>query len=205
MPTRPPARDDVCASFAAMFVLQNSAVFAYTHAMRNANSLIDPYRHMEWANALLWTLIVDNDKTRENDDFLRRMRHIHQTESAFLQVWKGESIGFDDGETSDPFELVRFARGVCGGLMGFVATVDPSRFDEVVTVPWARRFGAVSGFESQPSTLFDTIFQLCAHGVHHRAQINTLFRGVNVTPPFIDYIGWVWRGRPDAVWPDGPV
>ena len=60
-----------------------------------------------------WTLIVDNDKTRVNDDFLRRMRHIHQTESAFLQVWKGEPVGFEDGETSDPFERAhRIALGV---------------------------------------------------------------------------------------------
>lgn len=182
--------------------MYGGAPFAYTFAMRNANPVVDPYRHMEWANAVLWTLIIDNEDARVNDEFLRRMRHVHQTENAFLQVWKGERIDQNAGETSDPFELIRFARDVSAELLSFVRTEAPSRFDEPVIVPWARRFGAVSGFDPQPTTMYDTIFQLCAHGVHHRAQVNPLLRTVNVTPPFIDYIGWVWRGQPDAAWPD---
>lgn len=71
-----------------------------------------------------------------------------------------------------------------------------------ILLPWASYFGEANAFDPAKTTLFDTFYQLCAHGVHHRAQINTLLRELGISPPLIDYIGWAWRGRPDPVWPE---
>lgn len=41
------------------------------------------------------------------------------------------------------------------------------------------------------STLHDILFHLINHGTHHRAQISTLLRQHQITPPATDYIFWV--------------
>ncbi|RPI19811.1 MAG: hypothetical protein EHM58_00010 [Ignavibacteriae bacterium] len=39
----------------------------------------------------------------------------------------------------------------------------------------------------------DMALQLNYHSIHHRAQIATLLREQEIPPPFLDYIGRVWK------------
>ena len=57
------------------------------------------------------------------------------------------------------------------------------------------------GVPAAVTTLGETVFQVWAHTTAHRAQVNTRLRDAGVTPPLVDYIGWLWAGRPQADWP----
>jgi uncharacterized damage-inducible protein DinB len=51
------------------------------------------------------------------------------------------------------------------------------------------------------TTMGDTMLQVALHTIYHRGQVNMRLREVGGTPPLVDYIAWVWFGRPDASWP----
>jgi uncharacterized damage-inducible protein DinB len=50
------------------------------------------------------------------------------------------------------------------------------------------------------ATVGETAFQVVSHSTHHRAQANTRLRAVGGDPPLVDYIAWIWFGRPAAPW-----
>jgi uncharacterized damage-inducible protein DinB len=45
------------------------------------------------------------------------------------------------------------------------------------------------------------MLQVALHSVHHRAQVSMRLRELAAAPPQVDYIDWLWRGRPAAEWP----
>jgi uncharacterized damage-inducible protein DinB len=49
-------------------------------------------------------------------------------------------------------------------------------------------------------TLAQTIFQVTSHSTYHRGQVNARLREVGAEPPLVDYIAWVWFGKPDPDW-----
>jgi uncharacterized damage-inducible protein DinB len=51
------------------------------------------------------------------------------------------------------------------------------------------------------TTLGETMLQIASHSTHHRAQNNSQLRELGAKPPLVDYIAWLWSGRPDAEWP----
>ena len=63
---------------------------------------------------------------------------------------------------------------------------------------WAERISYVnSKGESWTSEVRDVLTHVFAHGVHHRAQIVTLFRQAGMTPPYVDFIEAARRGHLD--------
>jgi uncharacterized damage-inducible protein DinB len=39
------------------------------------------------------------------------------------------------------------------------------------------------------------------HTVYHRGQVNARVRALGGEPPLVDYIAWLWLGRPAPEWP----
>jgi uncharacterized damage-inducible protein DinB len=44
------------------------------------------------------------------------------------------------------------------------------------------------------------MFQVTSHSTHHRGQVNARLRALGGEPPLVDYIAWVWFGKPAADW-----
>jgi uncharacterized damage-inducible protein DinB len=47
----------------------------------------------------------------------------------------------------------------------------------------------------------ETARQVAMHSMHHRGQVNARLRELGAEPPLVDYIAWIWRGRPEPMWP----
>ena len=159
------------------------------------------YRHMEWADARVWSAVTSSDAASSSEKILQKLRHIHRTQQFFLKVWRGEEIVFQkiEGTLADEYALVR---QYYGEIHPFVASVDESAFPRELSLPWADRFAQRSGLEkASPTTLGDTLFQAVAHTNYHRGQANTLLRELGIEPPLVDYIAWLWLGKPDIAWP----
>jgi uncharacterized damage-inducible protein DinB len=164
--------------------------------------LADAYRHMEWADATVWAAVPGGG---EPDPRLRQLLvHIHTVQRAFLAVWTGRSVadGLRMPETFATLEEVRaWAEPVYAAASAFVATVDEMRLAAPLEMPWAGQVEEKLGRPPGISTLADTCFQVVNHSTYHRGQVNARLRELGVEPPLVDYIAWIWFGRPDAAWP----
>jgi uncharacterized protein (TIGR02246 family) len=82
----------------------------------------------------------------------------------------------------------------------YLATFQPERITEPVPLAWASMVEKIIGRAAAMTTLGDTILQIALHTLYHRGQVNARLREVGGTPPLVDYIAWVWFGRPRANW-----
>jgi len=45
------------------------------------------------------------------------------------------------------------------------------------------------------------MYQVIIHSTHHRGQVNSRIRELKGEPPLVDFIVWIWLGKPAAAWP----
>jgi uncharacterized damage-inducible protein DinB len=66
-----------------------------------------------------------------------------------------------------------------------------------VVMPWAEEAARQRGMTPRRPTLAETVFQVTSHSTYHRGQVNARLRAVGGEPPLVDYIAWIWFGRPE--------
>ena len=156
-------------------------------------ALRDLFRHMEWADSTVWkvrTLASDDKRLRE------LLQHLHGTQRAFLSAWTEKD--FERGILADQSlaTVEQWARDYHRDATEFLDGVGESDLDRVVRLPWAERFakGATA------TTFGETMVQITSHSTYHRGQVNMRMRELGAVPPLVDYIAWLWTGRPPAQW-----
>lgn len=162
--------------------------------MANGNTLRDLFRHMAWADAVVWTAVhhLGADDKRLRD----LLSHLHLTQRAFLDVWTAKS--FDGGSRKEPTfaEVEVIGRAYHRDSAEFMDTLDDASLDQPMNLPWAQRF--IKG--ASGTTLGETMLQITSHSTYHRGQANMRIRELGADPPLVDFIAWLWLGRPDARW-----
>jgi uncharacterized damage-inducible protein DinB len=156
--------------------------------------------HMEWADSLIWKTVLSVAAVQQDQPTRERLHHFHSTQWAYLQIWRGELIRIPDLATfADLQSLGVWARDYHRELATYADALQDATLQRTIEFPWAaqlsKRFGSVA-----PATLAETILQIVLHTTHHRAQVATGLRAVGSEPPMMDFIAWVWMGRPAAVW-----
>ena len=163
--------------------------------MQIADALRDLFRHMEWADATVWSsvhrLAADDKRLRELLD------HLHMTQRAFLDVW--QSKGFDRGYLKERTlrETLDVGRQFHKEAASFIEALGNESLDRPTSLPWAGRFAKAA----QSTTLGETLLQITSHSTYHRGQVNMRIRELGGEPDLVDYIAWLWFGRPPAQWP----
>jgi uncharacterized damage-inducible protein DinB len=162
--------------------------------------MLELFRHMEWADARVWTSLT---ASAADDDRLRTLLvHVHTVQRAFLAVWRGlpPEGGFRSPESFASLADVRaWAQPVYAEQRDFLSSGDAD-LTRVLCPPWVAQVEQVLGRRAGPTTLGETAFQVASHTTHHRGQINTRLRELGVEPPYVDYIVWLWLDRPAAEW-----
>jgi uncharacterized damage-inducible protein DinB len=158
--------------------------------------------HMEWADAMVWRAALAHEAAADDQVLHDRLYHIHATQHAFLQAWRGEDVVFTKAEEYPGLDAVlRFAREFYAVAPSYVAAIAPDAVDAEMVLPWSSYFAKRAGFAAHPSTLGETLLQLPSHSTYHRGQVNVRLRELGATPPLVDFIAWVWAGKPDPAWP----
>jgi len=159
------------------------------------------FDHMEWADATVWRAIGECAAAADDKALHDRLYHIHATQHAFLTTWRGEEVVFTKPDAYPGLEAVRqYALDFYAVAPAYVASLAPDAVDKEMVLSWASYFAKRSGFEAHPSTLGETLLQLPSHSTYHRGQVNTRLRELGATPPLVDFIAWVWFGKPAAKW-----
>lgn len=171
--------------------------------MTRVSRLADLYRHMEWADAQLWKAVRGAAVESFDPRLFQLLHHMHSTQHAFLLLWKNEPIAIpSQDELHDCERLQEWARSYHEAVRAWLDRVTESILDQPFQVPWSRQLESKLGAPPHPTLLEDTAYQVIAHSTYHRAQINTRLRELGSPPPLLDYIAWIWMGRPSASWPE---
>jgi uncharacterized damage-inducible protein DinB len=159
------------------------------------------YRHMEWADATVWRAVLSHPAAAADTRLRDLLLHLHAVQRAFLNIWMGERI---EWRTADDFPDVAavqaWAHPAYDRAYGFLDSPDAADTSRPILLPWAAQLTQQFGREPHHPTLADTIFQVTSHSTYHRGQINARLREVGGEPPLVDFIAWVWFGKPDPAW-----
>ena len=159
------------------------------------------YRYMEWADAKVWSAIAHTDKATDNQDLHNRLYHTHATQRLFLQLWNGETVErYNPSRFSTLTEMYEWVKSYHAEVNTFLLSLKSDELEKPLVVPWAIMFERQMGKKPEQTTLVETMFQVANHTTYHRGQINTRLRELGGEPPLVDYIGWIWSGKPEPVW-----
>lgn len=159
------------------------------------------FAHMEWADAMVWRAVTDCAGASDDKVLHDRLYHIHATQHAFLQAWRGEELVFKGADDYPGLDAVRdLGRAFYAVATDYIASLSPDDVDREMVLPWSSYFAKRAGFTAHASTLGETLLQLPSHSTYHRGQVNIRIRELGATPPLVDFIAWVWAGKPAASW-----
>jgi uncharacterized damage-inducible protein DinB len=162
-----------------------------------ADGLRDLLRHMEWADGEVWRAVLATDEAREDAAIRGWLLHLHTVQHAFLDVWNDRQVGFPDPTAfQDIGQLHAWSKPYYAGALEFLDNATRESLQRPVVMPWAGELAKQLGRPPGAPTLAETMFQVTSHSTYHRGQINARLRAVGGEPPLVDYIAWIWFGRP---------
>lgn len=159
------------------------------------------YEHMEWADSLVWEKVFATPAAMDDQKLRTLLHHIHMVQRAFLTIWRSDEFKYH--ELSEPRDLQALAvwcREGHAAIRSYLDDVDATTLDAELKMPWADRLVADLGRSAAPTTLGETMLQVPMHSLYHRGQVNARLRELGGEPPLVDYIAWLWLGRPAPAW-----
>jgi uncharacterized damage-inducible protein DinB len=167
----------------------------------NVSLLTDLYRHMEWADSSVWTAVLASGDGKTDKKLLDYFYHLHMVQYAFLRVWRGEPREIPFPTFDNAKSLMSWGQAYFGDAFAHLSTTADASLTEPMPVPWAAMVERRLGRKPETTMVGDTMLQVTLHSLYHRGQINARLKELGGDPPLVDFIAWVWLGRPAAIWP----
>lgn len=156
--------------------------------------------HMEWADALVWSTVIDLPQAADDERVRTLLYHVHTVQRVYLQIWRDETVSAPDPDDFPDLESIRrWGREYYGKLPGFLSGLTAEALDEPLEIPWAAQLAGEHG-TVHPTSLRQSILQVTSHSTYHRGQTNTRIRELGGEPPLTDFVAWIWNGRPGPRW-----
>ena len=168
----------------------------------NKREFRDLIAHMEWADAHTWRSVRTLPAAQTDERLRYLLHHMHIVQVVYLQAWRGDPfVATELASYPDLPSIFEWSAPYYASARLFAESLDESRLNRPVEFPWANmikeQFGSVT-----PATLAESAWQVFSHTTYHRGQVATRVREVGGEPPTVDYLVWVWQGRPAADWKD---
>lgn len=156
--------------------------------------LADLLAHSAWANAEFLSAWLASP-CRDHEELRRRLHHVLVVQNGFVALLRADP--FDGAPPTTPPSSAELADAVSAShdeLLALVSSLDESALARTVTVPW---------FTNPPCviTAGQALHQVVLHTHHHRGQLMTRLKDLGGEPRDVDYIIWLWQGRPTTRWP----
>jgi len=169
--------------------------------MNDLTSLRELFRHMEWADAVVWTAVLAHAEAAEHAALRDRLHHLHHVQRAFLQVWRGQYTRTPPANFSDGAALLNWAREYYREVEEYLGNLNEQDLNQPQAVPWSRMVESRLGRKAEALSLDETLLQVVMHSTYHRGQVNMQLRELGGEPPLTDFIVWLWLGKPQPDWP----
>jgi uncharacterized damage-inducible protein DinB len=166
----------------------------------NRQELSDLVEHMTWADALTWRSIDRVPGVRTDARLMYLMHHIHTVHWVYLQAWRNDPFVVTELKSYENLDAIRsWGEPFYALAKAFAGTMDDALLARPLDFPWskmiAERYGTV-----RPATLSESAWQVASHTTYHRGQVATRVRELGGEPPLVDFLVWVWSGKPAAEW-----
>jgi uncharacterized damage-inducible protein DinB len=160
--------------------------------------LVELLDHMEWADVQTWRAVRALPAAASDERLKWLLHHLQLVRSIYLQAWRGEAFQLTELDSyPDLAAIDAWTRPYFAQVHEFAKGVDNAGFGEPVDFPWsamiAEKFGQVL-----PATLGQSVWQVLTHTAYHRGQIAVRIRELGGEPPLVDFLYWVWAGKPAA-------
>lgn len=155
--------------------------------------LLDLAAHLAWADAVAFHAVAKVPAALEASDVLERLDHAATVGLFFGQLLRAEPLG-PPPEGAPAFEVIRAkAKAAAEGLYAWVEGASEADLARQLTVPW---------FPDPPCvvTAAQALTQALMHAQHHRGQTMTRLKQLGGRSVNVDYIVWLWKGRPEPRW-----
>jgi uncharacterized damage-inducible protein DinB len=166
----------------------------------NLDSLRDLYRHMEWADASVWRAVLASESACADQTLSELFHHLHLVQRAFLRAWRDEPRDQPYPTFDEVHELMRWGHSYFGEVFAHFDTLTDEQILQPAQLPWANIVERELGRKPESLSIAEMMLQVPLHSQYHRGQINGRLRAVGGEPPRVDFIVWVWLGRPGADW-----
>lgn len=168
----------------------------------NLQDIAQLMTHMAWADALVWRGVLACPPAHGDARVRKLLFHIHVVQNAYATIWRREPLVLPKQESFPKLsDVYMWGRTQHEDITAYVGRLAPDALERPVAFPWAaeldKQYGGTFG-----ATLGESFVQVSLHSTHHRAQVLTLLREHGAKPPLVDYIAWVWMGKPLAEWRD---
>ncbi len=168
------------------------------------DNLRDLLNHMAWADGQFfhaWSLGPQDDA-----ELRERWSHVLGTATLFTEILRGEhELPWDkiqSGEVRPPWldqplktfdDLKARTQALHAKLASTLAGWSEDALAQPVRIPW---------FPEPPCviTAAEAVLQAVLHTQHHRGQCMTRLKAAGGRNSNVDYIIWIWKGRPAARW-----
>ena len=157
------------------------------------------YDHMRWADAVVWRAALAHAPAADDARLRGLLTHLHMVQHSFLFIWRREQPQWREFDRLG--DVLTWARQYHQTVQEHLASVDEAALERAVVLPWADMLTARLGRTPMPTTLRETMMQVPMHSMYHRGQVNMRLRELGAEPPLVDYIAWLWTGKPAAEWP----
>jgi uncharacterized damage-inducible protein DinB len=163
------------------------------------DALKELYRHMAWADSKVWTA-ADATPTAGTDSKIHGLLfHLHNVQWGFLKVWQGFELKMPKPDEFPELASLRdWSRSYSAEVRDFLDGLEPAKLEEALRMPWVGYFEKRLGLTAADPTVGETLFQVTSHSTYHRGQVNARLRELGGEPPLVDFIAWIWMGKPDA-------
>ena len=168
--------------------------------MKALDLLKDLFRHMEWADATVWRAVLNSPSASADERIKKYLHHIHMVQHAFIQVWCEEPHSANAGSELALAELPEWGGQFHKLAVTHLQTLSEEDLDKPLVMPWAKYLTKHLGRDPDITTKGETILQVAAHSNYHRGQVNARLRELGSEPPLVDYIAWIWFGKPAPDW-----
>jgi uncharacterized damage-inducible protein DinB len=175
----------------------------------DASAFEEFYTHMQWADAKVWAAGLEAPDGATDERLRDTLLHLHHVQRGFLGLWcatlespLAETLDsdVDPHDLGSATELRDWARAYYPMVEKFLGSLDSNDLDRAIEIPWAAVLEKRLGRPPDPVTLRETLHQVVLHSMHHRGQVNRRIRELGGEPPLVDYIAWLWIGRPAPAW-----
>jgi len=169
------------------------------HSLDLFKELID---HMNWADAKIWTTVLSISAAQEDEKLKKILHHYQLSKYAFYYTRSGLPQVFPElAAFKTLHDMAQWAAEYPNLIQFYLTGLEESHLKQMIKTPKYNRLEKILGQKPLDANLAETILQVAVHCSHHRGQVNSRIRELKSEPPLVDFIAWVWLGKPDAVWP----
>lgn len=156
-------------------------------------------KHMLWADNEVWKKMLEIPEAQNDKRIKDLLFHLHQVQYAFYFLWNELPLEIPKPEEFlDLKSIAKWGFEYQQKLIEFLAADKANEKEKIIQIPWSVFLERKTKQKVVPATLEETMLQVASHSSYHRGQINTRFKELGGEPASVDFIVWVWLGKPEV-------